>query len=305
MDEESLSKFHRLLRLLNRLSNPAGVSVKQLAESTGVDIRTAYRDLDDLRDACFDIVQVRARGPYRLSGDYSAMGQTLTLEEVLCLGLASCLLQDQIGNVGRDAMLKLQHFVKGEKRQLVRDVPSRVEIQPGQDQRWIPQLMLAVSQRRQIRFEYNRGYPPQRTMEPYTLFYQDERWYVQGLDPLRGALRRFRLTRITSLEVLPYSFTVPDGYDSKAALFHKWDIAQHEPMRVRCRVSSELCQWLEENPVHPTQRLHDDEFTLQVRDLEALAQWLLGLQGLVVIEPEALRVLIREKAQGLAQKYSV
>lgn len=304
MDEESLTKFHRLLRHLNRLSSPAGVTVKQLAESAGVDVRTIYRDLDELRDACFDLVQVRPRGPYRLSGDYRAAGQTLTLEEVLCLGLATRLLQDQIGNVGRGALLKLQDFVKGEKRQVVRQLPAHVEIQPGQDQRWIPQIMLAVAQRRQLRFEYERSDPPQRTLDPYTLFYQDQRWYVQGLDHLRGALRRFRLVRIKSLEVLPYLFSVPDDYDSKSALFHKWDIAPNGPVLVRCQVTPQLGEWLQENPVHSTQQLQDSEFSLQVRDLDALAQWCMGIEGLEVTEPEELRILLRDKAKALVQKYA-
>lgn len=301
--EEDLRKFNRLLRLLQYLSNPAGMTVKRMAELTGVDNRTIYRDINELRDACFDIVQLRSKGPYRLSGEYATLGQTLSVEEVLCLGLASCLLRDQLGNIGRDAMRKLQGFIKGEKRHLAADVSKTVEVQGHEEHRWMPQLLLAVNQRRSIRFDYSRGEEPTRNLDPYTVFYQDQRWYVQGFDHLRQDLRRFRLARMESLIVLPQTFQVPAAYDSKSALFHKWDIAQSPPVSVVCEVEPELAQWLAENPVHPTQVLEGRSFSLQVRNPEALAHWLLSLRGIRVLAPEQLRIWVRDKAQTLVNSH--
>lgn len=302
--DEDLRKFQRLLRLLHYLSNPGGMTVQRMADKTGVDVRTIYRDLDELRDACFDIVQSRPRGPYSLSGEYTALGQTLSLEEVLCLGLSSCLLQQQLGGIGREAMRKLQHFIKGEKRELARDLPQVVQARDGEDHQWVPPLVTAVSQRRRVRFEYSKGDEPTRTLDPYTVFYQDERWYVQGFDHLRKDLRRFRLARIISLEVLQQSFMVPKTYDSKSALFHKWDIAVGEPVAVLCRVDPALAEWLKENPQHPTQSVDQNLFRLTVRDLDALGHWLLSLRGVEVLEPEQLRVWMREKAMAIAAAHS-
>jgi len=295
--EEDLRKFQRLLRLLNLLSNPGGVTVKRMVSETGVDSRTIYRDLNELRDACFDIVLMRPRGPYCLNREYTGLAQTLSLEEVLCLALSSCVLQKQLGGIGREAMRKLFNFVKGDKREKSREFPEHLEIQEGEEHPWIPQVMSAVSQRKRIRFEYNKGEAAIRTVEPYTLFYQDQRWYLQGMDQLRGALRRFRLSRIVSMEILEQYFTLPAAYDSKSALFHKWDISPGPAVPVVCQVDSSLRQWFQENVVHPSQRLDDCHLHLQVRDLEALAQWLLSLRGIRVLEPANLRDLVREKAR--------
>ncbi len=299
--EEELRKFQRLVWLLNYLNTPAGVTVKAMADRTGVDVRTIYRDLDELRDACFDIVQDRPKGPYRLSREYNALAQTLSLEEVLCLGLSSCLLEKQLGGIGREAMRKLQGLMKGEKAEKARELPRVVQVQPGEQHEWIPLLMSAVTQRRRVRFEYARGDVPTRTLDPYTLFYQNERWYVQGFDHLRKDLRSFRLARMQQLEVLDQHFPMPAGYEASQAHFHKWDLVDRPPQQVRCRVDHELARWLEENPVHPSQQLQGEFFELQVRDLDALAHWLLGLKGVEALSPPVLRDKMLEKAQTILQ----
>ncbi len=302
--EEDLGKFRRLLRILHLLSNPGGVAIRRLTAETGVDTRTIYRDLNELRDACFDIVQLRPRGPYQLSKEYTNLAQTLSLEEVLCLALSSCVFQKQLGGIGRDAMRKLFNFVKGEKREKARELPELVEVQTGEAHSWIPTLMSAVSQRKRVRFHYNKGEESVRTVEPYTLFYQNERWYFQGMDQLRRALRSFRLARIRELEVLEQYFTVPEAYDSKSALFHKWDIAETPPVPVRCQLDASLAQWFAENPVHPSQRLDNQVLHLSVRDLDALAHWLLSLRGLQVLEPLRLRQLMKEKASQMLEAHA-
>ena len=179
-----------------------------------------------------------------------------------------------------------------------------LQARPGEDHEWLPPLIAAVSQRRRVRFEYSKGEEPTRTLDPYTLFYQDERWYVQGFDHLRKDLRRFRLARIVSLEVLQQSFLVPEAYDSKSALFHKWDIAVGKPVPVVCRVDAALAQWLMENPQHPTQSVEHDLFRVTVRDLEALGHWLLSLRGVEVLQPAQLRDMMREKAMAMALVHS-
>jgi len=300
--EEDLRKFQRLLRLLQYLSTPGGMGVKRLAEKTGVDIRTIYRDLDELRDACFDIVQDRNKGPYRLNQDYTALGQTLTLEEVLCLGLSSCVLQKQLGNIGRDAMRKLHHFIKGDKREGAQKIDHIVQVQGGEEHTWIPSLMKAVSQRQRVRFTYTKG-EPVRTLDPYTLFYQNERWFVQGFDHLRQDLRSFRLARMTSLEILDQFFLLPNHYDPQSAFFHKWDIVETEPTEVLCKVDPSLAAWLQENSQHPSQKVDGELYSLKVRDLDALAHWLLGLRGIEVLSPPELRQLVREKALDLVARH--
>ena len=293
---ESLGKFDRLIRILRYLSSPGGATVRQLGSLTGADVRSIQRDLQFLNEKCFDIVQDKHRGPYRLNRELDIYGQTLSLEEVLCLSLGTCVVEAQFGELGHQAMQKLQHFIKGDKKLAARDFPNSLAFgNHGERQTWMPELLRSLSEHKTVKFGY-RGEPPSRTVNPFTLFFQSERWYLQGLDHDRNELRRFRVSRMKNLEVQHEAFQIPPCYESHSALFHKWDLCPGSPVLSHFEVTASMAEWLAENPVHPSQKLEDGVLELQVRDLDALASWILGLNGIRVISPMELRTRIKEKA---------
>jgi hypothetical protein len=107
------------------------------------------------------------------------------------------------------------------------------------------------------------------------------------------------------LEVLNQNFLPPVDYESKSALFHKWDIGGTEPVPVTCRVDEDLARWLRENPIHPSQEVKDGQLTLSVKDLDALAHWLLSLRGLEVLNPPLLRQKVADKAKDIWHRHQV
>ena len=268
-------------------------------------MRTIQRDIKFLSEKCFDIVRGKARGYHQLNKAADVHGQTLNLEEVLSLALGSSALTDTLGDKGQQAMQKLTHFIKDDKKLAVRDFSESLAFGQTDDvQRWMPDAMVAVSQRKTLRFRYHAPEATSdRTVDPYTLFYQGERWYLQGWDHDRRDLRNFRLTRIATLDVGPETFALPAGYNSKSALFHKWDLITGPPVSACFRVSDALGRWLRENPVHASQRLEGNVLTLEVRNLDALASWLMGLDGIEALSPPALRSLLKEKALRIAALY--
>ena len=302
---ETSSKFERLMRILRSLATPGGKTARQLADLTGVDVRSIQRDLQFLNEKCFDIVQDRRNGPYRLNRELDIHGQTLTLEEVLSLALGSCVLADQVGELSQQAMQKLQLFIKGDKKLAVRDFPSALAFNPiDEGQRWMPDVMRSLSQHKTVSFRYHAPEATtERKLDPYTLFYNAERWYVQGFDHDRGELRRFRLKRIENLAVEEHTFSLPEGYQSQSALFHKWDLISGPAVVARCRVSEGLAQWLKENPVHPSQSLTEDVLQLEVRNLDALASWILGLTGIEALSPPELRTMLKHRAAAVVALY--
>jgi predicted DNA-binding transcriptional regulator YafY len=82
-------------------------------------------------------------------------------------------------------------------------------------------LALADATRRRIaaRILYVswRGRASERRLDPYGLVCHAGRWYVTGQDHNRGAVRTFRLDRITLVRLLPdEGFEVPAGFDPAA-----------------------------------------------------------------------------------------
>jgi proteasome accessory factor B len=79
----------------------------------------------------------------------------------------------------------------------------------------------AVARRRAIRFRYrpSRGKPGERHLDPYSLVFRTGNWYVVGLDRMRGEIRSFRLSRITSgvKESGPAS-APPEGFNASVHL---------------------------------------------------------------------------------------
>ncbi len=70
----------------------------------------------------------------------------------------------------------------------------------------LAQLGDALLRRKQVSFSYHgfaRDETERRTVLPYGLAFTSGHWYLHAQDPARGALRRFRVGRITELSVNP------------------------------------------------------------------------------------------------------
>lgn len=77
----------------------------------------------------------------------------------------------------------------------------------------------AISRRRSIRFRYrpSQGKPGERRLDPYSLVFRTGNWYVVGLDLMRGEIRSFRLSRITSgVREAGEASAPPEGFSASA-----------------------------------------------------------------------------------------
>lgn len=78
-------------------------------------------------------------------------------------------------------------------------------------------LVLADAARRRvpvaITYTSWRGSASERRLEPYGLVFHSGRWYVTGLDSLRGEVRTFRLDRIAAADTRVGTFEVPADFD--------------------------------------------------------------------------------------------
>lgn len=304
MSEEAQSKFQRLTRMLQLLQSQRGQTTAELAEECGVDQRTVQRDLVELRGYHYPIEELTGteKSPrYRLE-NLRLAGSLLNLEETLALSLCVPLgASSGMSTVARQAWDKLSYaVVNGQERNLKQELPGLLSSRLG----WsgsastMQALGMALVERRRLRLLYQGLQDEQalwRTVDPWQMFFQGN-WYLRGLDVAKQAPRTFRPDRIQQIEVLTETFEPPSLVDPH---FHRWDLEGDEPVKVVLELPPSLVRWIEENPVHPSQKLEEDRLELQVRDTQALLRWTGSLSSCRILEPEELRQRFCQRLRDL------
>lgn len=297
MAEEREQQFLRLLNLTARLVGSHGLSVRELGGHDGASRRRIQRDLVKLRECGVPLISTEGEESvprYRIENLRLAGGQ-LDFSETLALTLSTQMAgETSLGQLARQGWGKLHYAVhNGQERQARNDLPHQVSSKVGWE---LPvQVMETVSRallaHRRLRLLYQGlkdSEPRWREVEPWMLFFQD-RWYLHAWDPAAEATRNFRLERVHEMELLEPTFTPPPAHRLGSPHFHRWDLVEQDPTPVRCRVDEGLARWLEENPVHPSQRLQGLMLELEVRDTEAFLRWALGMSCCDIVEPSSLR----------------
>ncbi|MBB4910881.1 helix-turn-helix transcriptional regulator [Actinophytocola algeriensis] len=220
----------RVLALLELLQNGGTHTVSTLAGRLGVDERTLRRYAQHLTDLGIPIESRRGRyGGYRLMPGYKLPPLMLTDDEAVAvvLGLVAgrrAGLVTAAGAAVDSASAKVRRVLpEALGRRLDALLSSAAFTAPA----WQTSppgtavlLVLADAARRHqpvaITYTSWRGSASERRVEPYGLVFHSGRWYVTGLDSLRGEVRTFRLDRIAAAELVPGSFEVPADFDPTA-----------------------------------------------------------------------------------------
>jgi predicted DNA-binding transcriptional regulator YafY len=298
-------QFQRLLRLTGDLAGTRGKTVVELGGTDGAGQRRIQRDIAKLRECGLPVHDSESyeRPPRYWLDNLRVAGAQLDLEETLAVTLATLLAGPKdLGKIARRGWSKLHYaVVNGQEKRFKADLPLEVSVQTSWD--LPPDLLKALSSAlldaRRIRLLYHSfkdADPRWRTVEPAQLFFQD-RWYLCARDPEDKLHKNFRIERIREFELLSQTFKRPKAPASPH--FHKWDLVGGEPVEIRCRVDSPVARWLQENPIHPSQQLLDNELLLSVRDTESFLIWALGLSHCEVLEPPSVRERMRQRLQDL------
>src|SRR5580698_5634188 len=192
--------------------------------------RMFERDKEDLRDLGVPL-ETGLNHPFDDEAGYRIRQQEYELpelrleaDEAAVLGLAARVWRRaELAGAAAGALLKLRAagVEAGDARQGIEPRLSAPEPSFGM-------LWEAVRDRRPVTFPYRgagRSEAQQRTLEPWGVVNRRGRWYVAGWDPMRGATRVFRLSRIAGTVRFSGpagSVTVPDGTDVRE-LVRDWD----------------------------------------------------------------------------------
>lgn len=171
-------------------------------------------------------------------------------------------------------------------------------------------LRRAIRERRQVQMTYrgrNQAEASQRDLDPYALVYRWGWWYVIGHCYLRGAVRSFRVDRISELVLSGESFDVAAGFDVQAYL--ATDMRIQPAVRTRLRFASQFAQVALDDRLQweavETQPDGAVVVALAVPDLEWAASTALAYGPIVeVLEPAELRQLVIERAAAIVRQYN-
>lgn len=175
-------------------------------------------------------------------------------------------------------------------------------------------ILSAIRQKQLLQFSYGsfkKEGATIRTVEPYVLKEYNNRWYVLSKEVSTGVYKVFGLERMTDLEVLDSTFDWDSTMDHVQYFTDSVGITvntQKGAEEVRFTCNSILYQYLASQPIHPSQRIREQngeyEVSLYVMVTYELIQLLLGFGAeLKVLTPAHLIEELKRKHQQALDLY--
>ncbi len=317
----------RQWRVLREIEASHGVTIRQLAELTGVTTRTIRRDLDALQEAGFALYDqtVDGRKQWRLDtrpfrhldeasftlGELSALYFSRTLVECL----AGTPFQEDLSH----AFTKLESALGTRMRAFLDRLPTALQAKPGptsarvetHQRKTIGRLLDAILQQQRVSMRYHSfssGREKMYRVDPYRLVYAEGSLYLFAYVPTYEQIRTFAVDRIRRLSPLEETFEVVAEID-EGVLTHSLGIHQGTPERVEIEFSPEASPYVEERIWHPSQSVdrRDDGsvvVSLDVYTDEALRRWILSFgSNARVLAPVHLTALIKKTLEHAHARY--
>jgi predicted DNA-binding transcriptional regulator YafY len=302
--------------LLQRQPNQ---NATQLAQELDVSVRTVQRYITMLDEMGIPIYAERGPyGGYALVRGYKMPPLIFTPEEAVAVYLGTTFLEEVWGRLyqeaARGALAKLDNVLPDEQRREVAWARQALlaigmhSTDPARSAPYLEKLWEAVHARRQVRMLYrgrSQPAPLERDVDPYVLVHGWGRQYCLGYCHRRQGIRSFRVDRILELALLDQNFEIPAGFDLQAYV----DSEPYFKRRVQVKLyfAPESALQALDNQAHwdSLEEQPDGSIivTLTIPDLEVAASLVLSYGYLaVVLEPEELRELVRERASAIAAR---
>jgi predicted DNA-binding transcriptional regulator YafY len=322
MRGEQLARQWQLIQRLAR--SRAGVSLDDLAEESGVVLRTVYRDLDALMLAGFPVVSEKRDGRvyYRFLDSFRLGDVPFTPDEVLALAFGEDLLRVLEGTVFHDsirsALAKIRAGLGPELADYLARLGETFRVLPGPHKSYahlretIGVLNDAVLSRRSVRIRYRTGGTgalSSRTLDPYRVWYRSGGLYVVGHDHKSGELRTFAVDRIRSIAATGSPFAIPEDFDFETYIGSSFGVIAEPATTVRILFEPRWAGYVAERTWHPSQKLTSRargrvELEMEVGGTADLRTWILSFgDGALVLEPEALRRAVENELAAALERY--
>jgi len=184
--------------------------------------------------------------------------------------------------------------------------PNQVAVESTESDATLGLIRQSVTTGVQIEFDYRgaRGKTERRHVDPLRVESMDADWYLRGWDHLRGAVRTFRLDRISNPAITsePIAFAAKD-VSLPEMLFEGSKSDLLVTIEVEASAASLLADYVTEGAVttHANGRVRT---TIRVSHYHGLKRLLASMPGVAtVIEPPEARRAVAEWAEAGAARY--
>ena len=196
-----------------------------------------------------------------------------------------------------------------------RDISSRIMLENVPSAReYLPMVIDAMKQNRCIRFSY-KSYTRSRptdgiVLEPFFVKIFKQLWYVIGLNVKDGQIKTSSLDRISQLNLLQDTFTMPDNVKPSEFFKDCFGIItnRNSAKRIVLRVEPTQAKYFRALPLHSSQQeeVHDNYsvFTYNMRITYDLKEEIMSHGASIeVLEPKELKTLIRTELEQALKNY--
>jgi len=270
---------------------------KEELRSLGIPIERRFTDVWEVEEG------------YLISKDrYYLPELDLTPEEMAALWISSRVVVEPGGKEDQ-ALLKLSLGADGAADPTS---PPWLRARLHLDSPALPRLLEAVAGRRRVRFRYKaagQSRDAERTVDPYALIHRHNAWYLAGHDHLRGALRHFKLPRISSTVSFASKtggpdFDVPEGFSPEDRSVSEPWVGEEEDVAVDVAFSPRIAWWIEQSLGLEAKGTVGDWslVRLSVADEDGFVSWVLGFgEDAMVHSPDRVRKAVVRRLRDAAR----
>jgi predicted DNA-binding transcriptional regulator YafY len=301
-------KLERLISITYALLNNEVLSASELADKYKVSPRTIYRDIEAIGAAGIPVVSYQGvNGGFGIIKEYkmdkSLLGSDDIKSLITLLHSTATVFKDERATETIHRLRTIQNDDRTPS--LTMDFGSW---RPPND--ILLALRQAVTENRVVRIEYmnSKSDRTSRVIEPIGLMFKYYSWYMHGYCRTREDYRVFKLSRVTSMEVLPEQ----SSRDHAAAPKEIWSDFNAESETVRVKLlftGGSLAKALD--CFYAEEKEYQENGTLTIRTMfnPSDADWLLSTilsfgEEVEVLEPHLLKRLLKDKIEKMITKYS-
>ncbi len=305
-----------------------GLSVRRLAEKTGVSKRTMWRDLQALQEAGFPLYTEEVNGETRYRFDSRPVralpDKGFTLTQLCALYFSRTLVQCLAGTPFhaelKSAFDIFERALAPAMKTFLDRLPAVLAAKPAPAKRRdeaghreiIASLLDASLHTRRVSMRYHSlssGRTKDYLIEPYRIAYADGGLYLFAYVPEYREVRTFAVERIKRLVVLEEHFEQVRDLGPEA-FPHSIGAGSGEPQRIELEFSARVAPYVGERQWHRSQKMREQpdgslRLTLEVCVDWALRSWILGFGPFVrVVSPAALAEEIYEELDEARTQYA-
>lgn len=300
-------QIERLIQMIFYIVSREHVTAKELANYFNVSSRTIYRDINTLTIAGIPILTTKGTGGgISLLDGYTINKSLFSLEEQQHIYQGLQILQASNYPNAELALSKIGAIFRNIQESEWLEVDFTYWGSEEKQKISISELQYAIINKHVISFDYFNSelQHSQRTTEPLRLMFKSHAWYIVGYCRDKQELRIFRLSRMRRILVMADTFEreLPSDYSLTSECREERDIPVFK-LKFAPEIAGRLFDEFQEEQVSACE---DGGFMVTTQ--YELSNWtfnrLLSYGKYVeIIEPEAARAMLRERALEIAELY--